>query len=129
MNRKNRKLKIAVVEDEDAIQRVLAEWLMLEGYEAIRITTGREAVEVIPRELPDLILLDLILPELNGFEVMIELSKNPKTRSIPVVVITNLGDEEDRKRAIALGARNYLVKAEYDFSAIKNVINSALKSP
>lgn len=125
---KNRKKRVAVVEDEQAIQKVLVEWLESEGYEALGITDGQEALEVIPKQLPDLVLLDIILPEVNGFKVMKELKKNPKTADIPVIVMTNLGDDEDRKQALDLGARDYLIKAEYDFPAIKEIISEALRT-
>lgn len=121
------KQKILVVEDETALQRVLVEWLESEGYEARGATTGREALKLVSQELPDLILLDIILPEINGLEVMRELAKDVKFAKIPVIVLTNLGDEYNRQRALALGAKNFLVKAEYDFSAMKKIIEQNLK--
>lgn len=120
--------RIMVVEDEEALQRVLVEWLRGEGYEALGATTGAEALDLIPRELPDLILLDIILPEVNGFEVMIKLRSDPVLSKIPIIVLTNLGDEEDRKRALELGAKNYLVKAEYDFESMRKIISETLSS-
>ncbi|MBI4050157.1 MAG: response regulator [Candidatus Doudnabacteria bacterium] len=121
------RLKIAVVEDEEALQRVLCEWLESEGYQAIGITTGPEAVRRIPQEKPALILLDIILPELNGFEVMKILKDNPATANIPIVVLSNLGDGEQQARASALGAASYLIKAEHDFASMKKIINGTLR--
>lgn len=121
-----RKQTVAVVEDEQALQRVLVEWLRSEGYAAIAITDGEEAIQKITRELPDLILLDIILPKVDGFTVMQKLKENPATADIPIIVMTNLGDDEERRRALDLGAKNYLVKAEYDFEAVKSIIGKAL---
>lgn len=115
-----------VVEDEAALQNVVVEWLKSLGYEAFGVTTGKEALEIVGKELPDLILLDIILPEINGFEVMRRLAQDPGLSKIPIIVLTNLGDEEDRKRALELGAKNYLVKAEYDFEAMRKIIEETL---
>ena len=122
------KKKIAVVEDEQALQSVLAEWLDSEGYEPIPITTGRQAIEEIPKRLPDLILLDILLPEIDGLTVMRQLRENPETATIPVVILSNLGDPAERREAEALGARDYLVKAEHDFPSIKRVIERVLQN-
>lgn len=121
--------KIAVVEDEEALQLVLLEWLTSEGFKAFGITTGKEALEVIPKKLPDLILLDIILPEVDGFEVMKKLGENPQTANIPIIVLTNLPDEEEHKMAMFLGAKEYLVKVDYDFPALKKIINRVLGKP
>lgn len=120
------KIKIAVVEDEEALQRVLVEWLESEGYAPIGITTGREAVMRIPMEKPALVLLDIILPELNGFEVMKALKDNPTTRDIPIVVLSNLGDGEQKAQARALGAADFLIKAENDFESMHKIIKAYL---
>lgn len=124
----DKKLKIAIVEDEESLQRVLVEWLGTEGYEAVGITTGTEALERIPQERPDLILLDLILPEINGLDVMRRLKDNPETAKIPVVIVSNFGEVESRKRAMELGAKNYLVKAEHNLESVKKVIDEVLKN-
>lgn len=123
-----RKKTIAVVEDEQALQKVLIEWLEGEGFDAVGITTGKEALQIIPSLKPDLILLDIILPELDGFEVMRELAKTEETSRIPIVILSNLGDEENRRTAMALGAKDYLVKAEFDLPAIQKVLTAVLKN-
>lgn len=128
MTMNNHKIKIAVVEDEEALQRVMVEWLKLSGFSAFGITTGDEAVEIIPKTLPDLILLDIILPGINGFEVMRELKQNPATAKIPVIVLTNLADENEKKQALEQGAREYLVKADYDFQTVQKIIKQTLNS-
>ena len=75
-----------------------------------------------------MILLDIILPEMDGFEVMRQLTANSRTAAIPVIVLSNLGDEENRKLAMKLGAKGFLVKAEYDLPAIKRKIQEILVS-
>lgn len=126
MKQAKKRKTIVVVEDEIALQKVLVEWLESEGFRAVGITDGQEALEQIPRILPDLVFLDIILPHRNGFEVLEEISKNPKSSHIPVIVLTNLGDYQERKKALELGAKSYLIKADYDFVAMKKVIKEIL---
>ena len=120
--------KIVLVEDEAILQRALAEWLRIEGHEIITVISGKEALEVIPKELPDLVLLDIILPELNGIEVLKQLKSNDQTKHIPVIILTNLGDEQNRKRALSLGADDYLVKAGHDLESVNKIVNKVLKN-
>lgn len=120
------KKKVLVVEDETALLNVLIEWLKIEGYDASGINTGQGAAEKIAKDLPDLVLLDIILPGKNGFEVMKELSASGKTAKTPIIILTNLGDERERRVAMDLGARAYLVKSENDFVAIKKTIEKIL---
>lgn len=122
--RKNK--KIAVVEDEEALRRVLIECLGIEGYKVMGFSTGKEAVEHIPKFQPDIVLLDIILPEIDGFEVMNILKEDPRSAHIPIIVLTNLGDDESRKKALNAGARNFLVKAEFDLATIKKTIISII---
>ncbi len=120
------KKRIVVVEDETALLTVLIEWLKTEGYEAFGAPTGQEGIALIKQHLPDLILLDIILPGKNGFEVMKELSLDEATAKIPIVILTNLGDQQERQTALSLGAKGYLVKAENDFPSINKMIKSVL---
>lgn len=119
------KRKIFVVEDETALLRVLLEWLKTEGYEAFGLSSGQDAAKVIRQKMPDLVLLDLILPGKNGFEIMKELAADPKSREIPVIILTNLEDERERRLAADLGAVDYLIKAENDFETIRKVMERA----
>lgn len=122
----NKKRKILVVEDETALLNVLIEWLKTEGYDVSGVGTGQEGIEAAFRDSPDLILLDIILPGKNGFEVMKELSQDERTAKIPIVILTNLGDQQERQTAMSLGAKGYLVKAENDFPSIKKTVESVL---
>jgi len=119
--------KIVLVEDEAILQRALTEWLEEAGHEVVPLATGKEAIDRIPIESPDLVLLDIILPEINGMEVLKRLKANSATRSIPVVILTNLGDELVRKRALSLGAVDYLVKASHDLDTVNKIVNKILK--
>ncbi len=111
--------KILLVEDEPTLQKTIGEVLKKENYEVFSALDGKTGLDLVQKEKPDLILLDLILPKMNGFEVLEELKSKEETKNIPVIILTNLERNEDINRALELGATTYLVKANYD---LKDVI-------
>jgi len=121
---------ILFIEDESALQKTFGEVLTGEGYEMISALDGeaglKSANPPVNRKKPDLILLDLILPKINGFEVLKELKANPETKEIPVIVLTNLEGIDDVDKAIELGAKTYLVKAQYSLEEVVEKIKKAL---
>lgn len=102
--------RILLVEDEKNIILGVRTCLDAVGYEVEVAENGEEAMALIEQGHPDLILLDLMLPKVNGFEVLESLKSDPGTDSIPVVVLTAKAEEEDRLRALALGANAYMTK-------------------
>lgn len=109
MAKKNKILLI--IEDDEILLRALYLKFQNAGFTLASATDGDTAIKVTQRVKPDLILLDLILPKKDGFEVLEILKADPKTKDIPVVVLSNLGDEGDIVRAKSLGALDYFVKA------------------
>jgi DNA-binding response OmpR family regulator len=101
---------ILVVDDETDTVDFIRDTLKAEGFRVLVAHDGRQALEVLQRRTPDLVLLDLMLPELSGFEVLESLAKDARTSSIPVVVLTARGGESDQQRGLALGARRYMSK-------------------
>jgi len=118
--------KILLVEDEAALQKTLGEVLKQEKYEVFPAYNGEEGFNLAKTEKPDLILLDLILPKMNGFEVLEKLKADEECKDIPVVVLTNLEGSQDIGRVIELGATTYLVKAEYSLEELMVKIKKAL---
>ena len=102
--------KILVVDDEVDNVRVLEALLLRRGYEVVKARNGAEALQQVEREQPDLILLDVMMPIMDGFEVCKILKDNPETRLIPVVIMTALGQVEDRVKGIEAGADDFLTK-------------------
>ena len=102
--------KILLVEDEKNVILGVRTCLDAVGYDVEIVEDGEEALNAVSREHPDLILLDLLLPKLDGFEVLKVLKGNPETAKIPVIVLTAKAEEEDRQRALDLGANNYMTK-------------------
>lgn len=107
-----RKKKVLVIEDDALLSKVLMEALSREDLEAINVKDGSKALEVLAEFKPDLVLLDLILPGLDGFEILKQIKSNSRWRSIPVFVISNLDKIPDVKSAKALEAEEYFIKAD-----------------
>lgn len=104
--------KVLLVEDDPAIAEMYKIRFEAEGFSVIRVLDGDEALTISQKELPDIILLDVMMPKKDGTEVLIELKKDPKTKAIPVIFLTNLGGRmEDTKAAQDLGAEDLIFKA------------------
>lgn len=106
--------KILIVEDEDIIADLVQKKLNQEGYEVSRAADGVEGLEKMKEIKPDLILLDIIMPRMGGFEVMKEMNKTPKLKRIPVIVISNSGQPVELEQAKRLGAGDWLIKTEFN---------------
>jgi len=102
--------RILIIEDEDDIARLLEFNLVREGFDVQKADTGHKGLTVAQQQLPDLILLDLMLPELNGLEVCRRLKANPKTARIPLIMLTAKGEEADVVTGLELGADDYIAK-------------------
>lgn len=121
------KKKILIIEDEETLQRAMKEFLEEENFEVVTAMDGQSGIEVAGVELPDLILLDIILPKKDGYQVLSELRSEPKTQKIPVILLTNLESPEDIQKAFEKGATTYLVKSDYKLEDIAKKIKDALK--
>ncbi|PIQ74996.1 MAG: response regulator [Candidatus Portnoybacteria bacterium CG08_land_8_20_14_0_20_40_83] len=109
---------ILFIEDEPTLQKTLGRALEQEGYEVQSALDGQSGLALVKRIKPNLILLDLILPKMDGFAVLKELKKDADTKEIPVIVLTNLESPQDIERALSEGATNYLVKANYELNDV-----------
>ncbi len=105
--------KILLVEDEEFLRSITAKRLEKEGYQIVVAGDGQAALDMAASEQPDLILLDLLLPVINGFDVLAKLKADPNVKHIPVIVFSNLGQREDVVKAKNSGAQDYLVKANF----------------
>lgn len=120
-------IKILAVEDDNFLRDLLARKLGHENAEFITAVDGENALKILETETPSIILLDLILPGIDGFEVLKRIKENPKTKDIPVVILSNLGQESDIDKATKLGAADFLVKANFSIDEVigkvKAIIN------
>lgn len=119
--------KILFIEDEPNLQKTLGEFLNQVGHQVLKALDGEIGLNLAKKERPELILLDLILPKKDGFEVLGELKEDPTTKNIPVIILTNLEGSRDVEKALEMGATTYLIKANYDLKEIEEKINKALK--
>ncbi|MFA5997008.1 MAG: response regulator [Candidatus Paceibacterota bacterium] len=116
------KKKLLIVEDDEHVSKVYAAKFAKEGYETIFAVNGEEGVKKITEEKPDLVILDLMVPKKDGFTVLEEIKKIPELAKIPVIILSNLGQESDKARALALGANEYLVKID---NSMQDVVDRA----
>lgn len=123
-----KKYSVIVVEDESFLSKVLSERLEDEGFARVDVAgNGEEALQKIQANPPSIILLDMILPKKNGFEVLQELKADAKLKTIPVLVLSNLGQDQDIEQAKALGAADYLVKSNFSLQKVVSKIYSILE--
>lgn len=106
--------KVLIIEDDLLLGDVLSQKLTAEGFEVALVDDGSKGYEKIKTFKPDLILLDIILPTMNGYEILEAKQKEPSIADIPVIIVSNSGQPVEINRALALGVKDYLVKAQFD---------------
>lgn len=120
------KKKILIVEDDSMLRESLQDFLSKEEFEVVAASDGEQGLEMTKTEVPDLILLDIILPKKNGYEVIKEIKADEAVKNIPIILLTNLGSLNDIEKALALGATTYLVKGDYKLEEIADKIRGVL---
>jgi DNA-binding response OmpR family regulator len=108
----NEPKKIMVIEDDHFLSSLMKARLEKEGFTIIQAFDGEEAMEILKTDLPSLIILDLIMPKVTGFEVLQTISITPQLDKVPVVILSNLAQDSDIKKAQELGAKEYFVKVK-----------------
>lgn len=104
--------KILIIEDDRFVRKAYEAKLTSAGFAVITAIDGGEAIELTKTEKPDLVLLDLMLPVVSGFEYLRVIKENPETKGIPIIIISNLGQEEDVQRGLEMGVDAYFIKAK-----------------
>lgn len=120
--------KILIVEDDRYISKMYQLKLSLEGYTVVVAENGREGVDKIKEFMPNVILLDILMPELDGFEVLNIVKNDAATKDIPVLIMSNLGQEDHIQKGMSLGAVGYIVKSQYTPSKVVETIKDVLSS-
>ncbi len=119
--------KILIVEDDKFVRELIFQKLTEEKFDVAAAKDGEEGVEKVKSIKPDLILLDLILPGIDGFEVISKVRENKETGSIPIIILSNLGEKGDVDRGIKLGANDYMIKAHFTPKEIVEKVREILK--
>ncbi len=119
-------IKIMLIEDDTFLSSMYAEKLSSENFLVVTAMDGQEALEKIKREIPDVVLLDIMIPKVNGFEVLKRIKTDAATAAIPVILLTNLSQENEVKQGLDLGASDYLVKAHFTPTEVIGKIKKVL---
>jgi DNA-binding response OmpR family regulator len=120
--------KIVIVEDDKFLGGLVSKKLAEEGCTVRQIENGELVSSIVTADVPDLIFLDLLLPGMSGFDVLAGLRKNDITKNIPIVVLSNLGERDDIKRGLDLGATSFLIKASMTVDGITSEASRILRA-
>ena len=123
-NKKN--ITILLIEDDPFLSSMYSTKFEIEGFNIISANNGENGLEAVSKNKVDVILLDILMPKMNGFEVLENLKKQQKTAKIPVIILTNLNQKDEIDKGLALGADDYLVKAHSMPSEVVNKIKKIL---
>ena len=119
-------IKILLVEDEKFLSTILTTRLSKEGFIIVQAFDGQEALDKLKTERPNLIILDLILPKKSGFEVLEAISNDPQLNQIPVVILSNLGQDSDIEKTKALGAVEYHIKLKTSVDSFVDIVKNVM---
>jgi len=119
--------KILIVEDDKFLRELIARKLTDEGFDIVEAVDGEDGIKKIKETKPDLVLLDLILPSIDGFEVLSRVKGDVSLASIPIIILSNLGQKEEVEKGLDLGAADYLIKAHFTPGEIIEKIKNILK--
>jgi|SRR3989338_11700057 len=119
--------KVLIVEDDTMILDMYVQKFEQEGFAVFHLDRGDDVVEIAEKEQPKIILLDVIMPGLDGFAVLRDLKANDKTKNIPVMMLTNLGQDEDKSKGLTLGAVGYIIKSSMTPGDVVKKVSEFLK--
>lgn len=117
---------ILLVEDDEFLAELYGTKLGLEDYEVILATDGEKGLKMIKEKKPDLVLLDIILPKMDGFEILKAVKDDKTIKRVPIILLTNLSQKDEVKKGLELGAKDYLIKAHFMPSEVVKKIKEAL---
>ena len=121
--------KILIIEDDQFLRELMFKKLAVQGYQVLEASDGEEGVKLAKSEKPDLVLLDLILPGIDGFEALSRIRQTAETAQVPVIVLSNLGQREDIEKGMKLGATDYLIKAHFTPGEIVTKVAAIIGPP
>lgn len=118
--------KILIVEDDKFLEDLEGSKFSAKGFEALFAKSSKEVEDVLAKTIPDVILLDLVLPGVDGFEILKKIKADEKTKHVPVIVFSNLSDQKDIDRVMADGALEYIMKANYTLNEIVDKVTTVM---
>jgi CheY-like chemotaxis protein len=117
---------LLIVEDDPLMSRMYQKIFKFEGYDVITAADGEDGLLQVKNTKPNLVLLDIMMPKMNGLQVLEKLKSDPATKSIPVIILTNLAGQQDADKALSLGAVKYIIKSEYEPKEVANMVKEIL---
>lgn len=123
-----KQIHVLLVEDDTFLSSIYKKKFEMEGYKVTTAENGEVGVDQAQKKKPDIILLDVLLPKMDGFTVLEKLKSDAKTKDIPVIMLTNLGQKDDVEKGLSLGAVDYLIKAHFKPAETVEKIKKALSS-
>lgn len=121
------KYTITIIEDDDFLRSLAVSKLEKEGFTVITAANGQDGLAILEETPPHLLILDLMLPIMSGFEVLEKMKQNESLKDIKVIVFSNLGEESDIKKCMDMGANDYLVKANFTLDELVEKIKTLVK--
>jgi CheY-like chemotaxis protein len=118
--------KILIVEDDPLMSRMYQKIFTFEGYEVEMAGDGEDGLEKTRSSKPTLILMDIMMPKMNGLQALEKLKADPETKAIPVIMLTNLAGQQDAETALSKGAIKYIIKSEYEPKQVVNMVKEIL---
>lgn len=128
MPKKDNKIKILLVEDDPFLSSMYSTKFEIEDFTVLAAVDGEKGLKLALSERPDIILLDIIMPKMNGFEVLEKLKEDSTTKDIPVILLTNLNQKDEIAKGLSLGATDYLIKAHFMPSEVVDKIKKVIGS-
>jgi DNA-binding response OmpR family regulator len=123
---KNKIKKVLIVEDDVFLSNIYNKKFSNEGFEVFTASDGKKAVIIIKQKKPDIILLDIMIPQMDGFEVLEEIKQDPEVKDIPVILLTNINEQDGIKKGYDLGAKDYIIKTFFTPSEVVGKVKKFL---
>ena len=129
MNQTTKNQTILIIEDELPFRQIYRDILRLDGYNVLEAEDGQEGLQMVTQHHPDLILLDIVMPKVSGFDVLSKLKETPETSHIPVVVYSILNDKPEIDRALKMGANDFTIKGQTPAKEVLAKVKALLPEP
>ncbi|MBD3311535.1 MAG: response regulator [Candidatus Magasanikbacteria bacterium] len=119
--------KILIVEDETSLTKILKSKLEKEGYAVLSAINGEKGLDMALKEKPDLILLDIVMPRMDGYEMLNKLRKDTWGKNVPVIILTNLTEPKEISNGVSMDIKDYLVKTDWSLNEVINKVKKRLE--
>lgn len=120
--------KVLIIEDDPLMLRMYQKIFSFDGYEVETATDGEMGIEKVRSVKPTIVLLDVMMPKMNGLQVLEKIKADPETKSIPVIMLTNLAGQQDVDKALTMGAVKYIIKSEYEPKQVSDMVKEIISA-